>query len=107
MNITTIIELENHEVEDVAGAKLVFTQEQIGENILATCVECFKLEGSNEILEIEDTMQKVFESLKQKGIIPKHIEDFSFEMPSCERIKRKNDYEKKGVPQKIILSFIS
>lgn len=106
MNITTIIELENHEVEDITDAKMVFSQEQIQENIIETCVECFKIEGSNEILKIEDTMQKVFDSLKQKGVIPKHVEDFSFVMPSCERIKRNNDYEN-DVPQKVILSFIS
>ncbi|MGG0178892.1 hypothetical protein [Gottfriedia acidiceleris] len=106
MNITTIIELENHEVEDIVDAKMIFSQEQIQENIVETCVECFKIEGSNEILKIEDTMQKVFDSLKQKGVIPKHLEDFSYIMPSCERITRNNDYEN-NVPQKVLISYIS
>ena len=82
MNITTLIELENHEVEDIANAKMVFSQEHLHNNIIETCVECFKIEGSNEILKIEDTMQKVFENIKQKGVIPKQVVDFSFIMPS-------------------------
>ncbi|MFF2876147.1 hypothetical protein ACFVR2_07475 [Gottfriedia sp. NPDC057991] len=87
------IELENHEVEYISHAIIVFSQEQIHENIIETCVEYFKIEGSNEILKIEDTMQKVFDNLKQKGPIPKQVMDFSFIMPFCERIKRNNDYK--------------
>jgi hypothetical protein len=54
MNITTIIELENKEVENITGAKLVFTQEQIDEYILETCVECFKMEDSEVTLTTEE-----------------------------------------------------
>lgn len=106
MNITTIIELENNEVENIAGAKLVFAEERIHENIVETCVECFEIEESNEKLSTEDAMQKVFEQLKQKGLIPVEVEDFSYEMPSCERLKRKikNDSD---LPQKVILSFMA
>jgi hypothetical protein len=106
MNITTIIELENREVEEIAGAKLVFAQEQIEENIIETCVECFQLDDSNEVIATEDAMQRVFDQLKQEGIIPSNVEDFSYEMPSCERLKRKSDSEM-DVPQKVILSFMS
>lgn len=106
MNITTIIELENHEVENIAGAKLVFAREQIDENIIETCVDGFKVEGSKEILSTEDAMEKVFNQLKENGVIPVKVEDFSFEMPSCERLKRKNDTEM-DIPQKVILSFMS
>jgi hypothetical protein len=106
MNITTIIELENHEVENIAGAKLVFAQEQIEENIIETCVDGFKVEGSENLIPTEDAMEKVFNHLKKDGVIPAKVEDFSFEMPSCERMKRKND-EDIEMPQKIILSFMS
>jgi hypothetical protein len=106
MNITTIIELENLEVEAIAGAKLVFAQEHIEENIIETCVECFQIEGSEEKLSTDDVMQKVFDQLKESGVIPTKIEDFSYEMPSCERIKRKTT-EEKELPQKVILSFMS
>ncbi|MFJ5715105.1 hypothetical protein [Neobacillus sp. NPDC093127] len=106
MNITTIIELENQEVEQIAGAKLVFAQEQIEENIIETCVECFKLEDSTETVTTEDAMQRVFDRLQQRGVIPPNVEDFSFEMPSCERLKRKTDSETE-LPQKVILSFMS
>ncbi|MFJ5759942.1 hypothetical protein ACIQAA_12630 [Neobacillus sp. NPDC093182] len=106
MNITTIIELENMEVEKIAGAKLVFSEEQISENIIETCVECFQVEGLNKTLSTEDGMQLVFSQLKQKGIIPAKVEDFSFEMPSCGRLKTKNEDEIE-VPQKVIISFMS
>lgn len=106
MNITTIIELENKEVENITGAKLVFTQEQIDENIIETCVECFKMEDSEATLTTEEGMQRVFEQLQNKGVIPPSVEDFSFEMPSCERLKKKND-SIIDVPQKVILSFMS
>jgi len=105
MNITTIIELENSEVENIAGAKLVFTQEQIAENIIETCVECFKMEDSEETLTTEEGMQRVFEELQQKGVIPPTVEDFSYEMPSCERLKRKNSSVPE-LPQKVILSYM-
>lgn len=106
MNITTIIELENQEVENIAGAKLVFAQEQIDDNIIETCVDGFMVEGSEELLTTEDTMEKVFNQLKKQGVIPAKVEDFSFEMPSCERLKRKNDMES-DLPQKVILTFMS
>ncbi|GHI00534.1 hypothetical protein [Neobacillus kokaensis] len=106
MNITTIIELQNHEVEAIAGAKLVFAQEQIEENIIETCVECFQPEDSDESLTTEEAMEKVFNSLQQQGIIPPSVMDFSFEMPSCERLRRKNDQEA-DVPQKVILTFMA
>ncbi|MCM3662802.1 hypothetical protein M3204_00200 [Mesobacillus subterraneus] len=105
MNVTTIIELENREVEKMAGAKLVFTQEQIDTNIVETCVDCFKYEGSEECLETDEAMQKVFITLKEEGLIPEAVEDFSYEMPSCGRL-RKDVYEEQDMPQKVILSFV-
>ncbi|MEH7335720.1 hypothetical protein V7161_24145 [Neobacillus drentensis] len=106
MNITTIIELENQEVENITGAKLVFTQEQIDENIIETCVDCLQMEGSEKTISTEEAMQLVFEQLQDRGLIPAKVEDFSYEMPSCERLKRKTDSEA-DLPQKVILSFMS
>ena len=104
MNVTTIIELENREVEKMTGAKLVFTQEQIDTNIVETCVDCFKYEGTEECIPTEDAMQTVFNTLKQEGLIPEKVEDFSYEMPSCERLK-KDVYGEQDMPQKVVLSF--
>lgn len=104
MNVTTIIELENREVEKMAGAKLVFIQEQIDANIVETCVDCFKYEGSEECLDTDEAMEKVFNALKVEGLIPETVEDFSYEMPSCERL-RKDVYEDQDMPQKVILSY--
>lgn len=106
MNITTIIELENQEVEAIAGAKLIFAQEQIEENIIETCVECFQIEGSEEKISTDEAMERVFKQLQQEGVIPATVEDFSFEMPSCERLKSKSD-QLAELPQKVILSFMS
>ena len=104
MNITTIIELDNLEVENMTGAKLIFTQEKIDSNIVETCVDCFKQEDSEECIDTEDAMQTVFSKLKEKGVIPDKVEDFSFEMPSCEKMK-KAEYKETDMPQKVLLSF--
>ncbi|MFD2442970.1 hypothetical protein ACFSO7_03140 [Bacillus sp. CGMCC 1.16607] len=106
MNMTTIIELENSEVEQITGAKLVFIQEKINDNIVETCVECFKIEGLEECMKTDEAMQIVFNKLKQDGIIPEQIQDFSFQMPSCERIK-KDVYNESDMPQKVIITYIS
>lgn len=106
MNITTIIELDNEEVERMAGAKLVFAQEQIDENIVETCVEYLQGNDSKEMIVPEDAMKMVFDQLKQKGVVPHQVEDFSYEMPSCGQLKKKTQSEY-DIPQKFILSFIS
>ncbi|MDP4162190.1 MAG: hypothetical protein Q8906_07150 [Bacillota bacterium] len=105
MKITTIIELENCEVEKMAEAKLVFAQEQIEQNIIETCVEGFQVGDSDTILSTEEGMEKVFIYLKEQGIIPSKVEDFSFQMPSCERLKKKT-YCVEDMPQNVILSFM-
>lgn len=105
MNITTIIELENHEVEEMAGAKFVFAQEKIAENIIETCVDYLKAEGSTEKITAEEAMEKVFNQLKHEGVVPEEVEDFSFEMPACGQLKKESD--EFDIPQKVILSFIS
>lgn len=106
MNITTIIELENEEVEKMAGAKLIFAQEQIDENIVETCVDHLQVKESGEIISTEDAMNLVFDQLKQKGIVPEQVEDFSYELPSCGQLKRKTQSEY-DIPQKVILAFIN
>ncbi|MBT2759484.1 hypothetical protein J7E71_26810 [Mesobacillus foraminis] len=105
MNITTIIELDNHEVEKMIGAEFVFSQQQIDKNIVETCVEGFKSKVSEEYFEAEKGMQEVFDKLKENGVIPSKIEDFSFEMPSCGNMLRK-DYKAEEMPQKVILSYM-
>jgi Na+-translocating ferredoxin:NAD+ oxidoreductase RNF subunit RnfB len=106
MNITTIIELENNEVESITGAQIIFVQEKIDENIIETCVECFQVKDSEARLSTEEAMQKVFDQLKTEGVIPHRVEDFSFEMPSCERIKSKTK-DMEDFPQKVVLSYMS
>jgi len=105
MNITTIIELENQEAEILAGAKMIFEQEQIDQNIVETCVEGFHANEKEEIISNEEAMQKVFNRLKEDGYIPNSVEDFSFQMPSCERLKKKGLNEQ-DIPQKVILSYM-
>lgn len=105
MNITTYIELENQEVEKIAEAKMVFANEQINEQIVETCVEGFLIESTGEKISSEDAIQKVFDYLKKEGIIPKEVEDFSFEMPSCERLK-KSSYEEADMPQNVVITYI-
>lgn len=104
MNITTIIELENQEVEQMVGAKMVFLQEEINDQIIQTCVECFEIPETNETIDSEEVMERVFLALKEKGVIPAEVNDFSFEMPSCERIKACHS-SVEDVPQNVVISF--
>ncbi|RHW31192.1 hypothetical protein D1B31_22675 [Neobacillus notoginsengisoli] len=106
MNITTIIELENREVENMAGAKLVFAQELVDEHIVETCVECFQEEDSEQKISTEDAMDRVFNQLKEEGVIPKKVEEYSYEMPSCGQL-RKNTDTSFEIPQNVIISFMS
>lgn len=104
MNITTIIELNNQEVEQMAGAKMVFVQEEITEQIIHTCVDCFTVEGSEEKIEPELAMEKVFEQLKGNGVIPPGVTEFSFEMPACGTSKKNNQVIAE-IPQNVVLTF--
>lgn len=104
MNITTIIELNNQEVEQMVGARMVFVQEKITEEIIQTCVDCFSVEGSEEKIEPEHAMEKVFEQLKGDGVIPEGVTEFSFEMPACGSIKKPNQV-KADIPQTVVLTF--
>ncbi|MFB6469286.1 hypothetical protein ACE38V_21360 [Cytobacillus sp. Hz8] len=104
MNITTIIEMENREVEQMAGAKMVFVEEHIMDDVVETCVNGFHSEESGQI-ETEDAMQVVFEKLKDEGVVPKNVKDFSYELPSCGRIKTQDDNSE--IPQKVIISYVA
>lgn len=105
MNITTIIELENQEVEQRANAKMVFIEEEIMDDVVETCVNGFQMIDSGEDLDTEDAMQVVFEKLKNEGVIPQNVSDFSYEMPSCGRIKTEDSQN--DFPQKVIISFVA
>lgn len=105
MHITTYIELENQEVEKIAHAKIIFATEQVNEDIVETCVEGFEVEETGEKISSEDGIQMVFDHLKHEGLIPKDVEDFSFEMPSCERIKKAVDKEQ-DVPQNVVITYV-
>mgnify|MGYP003413995302 FL=1 len=49
-------------------------------------------------------MERTFLMLKANGIIPKDVQDFSYEVYSSERIKQ-NDPEKEELPKTITVSF--
>lgn len=105
MHITTYIELENQEVEQITGAKMIFSTEQVYEEIEETCVEGFEVETTGEKITSEDGIQIVFDYLKSKGVIPQNVEDFSFEMPSCERMK-KAVHKEEDMPQNVIITYV-
>ena len=104
VNILTIIELENSEVEEIIEASFVFVDEQLYENVVQTCVDGFASKSTNERIDTDDAMETLFNKLKEKGVIPADIEDFSYELTSCERIKSNNP-AKEELPKKIAISF--
>lgn|GEM_PF-3424314 len=104
MHITTYIELENQEVEEITEAKMIFATEQVNEHIIETCVEGFERSDTGEKMSSEEGIQMVFDHLKKKGIIPSGVEDFSFEMPSCERLK--NSEHEEDLPQNVVITYV-
>lgn len=102
MQITTYIELENQEVETIARAKMIFDTEQVNKEIVETCVEGFEIEATGEKISSEEGIQIVFDHLKKKGIVPAMVEDFSFEMPSCERLIK----SEQELPQNVVITFV-
>ena len=103
VEVMTIIELENSEVEEILGAEFVFVEENIYENVVHTCVDGFKKKKNDEFMTTDDAIEKLFLQLKANKIIPSEIEDFSYELSSCERIISMD--EKEELPKKIAISF--
>lgn len=104
VNILTIIELDNSEVEKILDASIVFQEEIVFENVTSTCVEGFKCNKTNELLDSDHAMEKVFLMLKANHYIPSQVQDFSYELSSCERIKS-NTPEKEELPKMVSISF--
>ncbi len=104
MNVMTIIELDYEEVEHLLDASLILVDEIVYENIVHNCVEGFLCKRTNQPIALDDAMERTFLMLKANGIIPKDVQDFSYEVYSSERIKQ-NDPEKEELPKTITVSF--
>ncbi|MFD3445556.1 hypothetical protein ACFDTO_13240 [Microbacteriaceae bacterium 4G12] len=104
MNITTIIELDNKEVEKILGARMKFMEERIQDNIVNTCVEGFVDEKTNEPISNDDAVEKLFAELQNKKIISSNVEDFSCKLPSCARVKELGEDEFE--PEKVVITYV-
>jgi len=103
VEVMTIIELENSEVEEILDAEFVFVEENVYENVVHTCVEGFKTKKNDEFMTADDAIEKLFLKLKVNKIIPNEIEDFSYELYSCERLIGLDATDE--LPKKIAISF--
>lgn len=104
MNITTIIEMNYEEVENLLDASLVLVDEIIAENLVHNFVEGFLCRKTNKQIEVDDAMERTFLMLKANGVIPEVVKDFSYEVYCSERMKS-NDPEKEELPKTITISF--
>ena len=103
MKITTKIQLENEEVEQLLNVSFVYAEETICENIVQTCVEGLRSNKTNEILDTEEAMEQLFVLLKANYIIPGAVNEFSYEMFTCERIK---NYDcNKEIPKELVITY--
>ncbi|WP_017755173.1 hypothetical protein [Calidifontibacillus oryziterrae] len=84
MLITTVISLAKDELEGLLNMKASFNYEEYEDSVLA-CVDGFIDNRTSENITIDDAMEALFSILKEKGIAPKDVVDFSFEIPSCGR----------------------
>jgi len=104
MKITTKIELENAEVEQLLNVSFVYAEETICENIVQTCVEGLRSNKTNEILDTEEAMEQLFVILKANYIIPVEVKEFSYEMFTCERIK---NYDcNMDIPKELVITYV-
>ena len=103
LKITTKIELENSEVEQLLDVSFIYGEETIWENVIQTCVEGLKSNKTNEFLNTEEAMEQLFAILKANYIVPAEIDEFSYEMYTCERIK---NYDSNiEMPKKLIITY--
>lgn len=103
MKITTKIELENSEVEELLDVTFVYAEETVCENVVHMCVEGLKCNKTNEFISTEDVMEQLFAILRANYIIPVEIDEFSYELFTCERIK--NYGTCKDIPKQLIITY--
>ncbi|MBD3108783.1 hypothetical protein IEO70_10425 [Bacillus sp. AGMB 02131] len=104
MKITTKVELENTEVEELLDVTVVYGDETIGENVVQTCVEGLKCNKTGAYLSVEDAMEKLFAILRANYIIPSEAHEFSYELFTCERFK---SYESHAdIPKNLVITYV-
>lgn len=104
MDIMTIIEMDHSEVEQLLDASFNYVDEIVCENVVRTCVDGFTLINTKESLDTDEGMERLFLMLKARNIIPSSVEEFSYEISSCERIKNYNS-DTQVRPKLAIISF--
>ena len=104
MKITTKIELENAEVEELLDVTVVYGDETIGEHVVQTCVEGLKCNKTNEDLSIEEAMEKLVAILRANYIIPSEVHEFSYELFTCERFKNYDSHVE--IPKNLIITYV-
>ncbi|MFS0784613.1 hypothetical protein [Bacillus sp. 1P06AnD] len=104
LNIMTIIEMDHSEVEHILDASFVFVDETVYKNVIRTCVDGFICNKTKEPIETDDAMEQLFLRLKANRIIPEAVQDFSYELTSCERIESYRD-DMEHNPKTLSISF--
>ena len=103
MKITTKIELENSEVEQLLNVSFVYAEETVCENVVQTCVEGLKSNKTNDFLDTEEAMEQLFALLRANYIIPQEVDEFSYELYTCERIKNYDSHME--IPKNLIITY--
>lgn len=104
MLITTVISLAKDEIESFLNMKTSFNYEEYEGNIQA-CVDGFIDNESTKYIGTDDAMERLFSVLKEKGLTPEDVEDFSFEIPSCGVTKHSDDDNIEDIDVEFIISF--
>ncbi|WP_050613982.1 hypothetical protein [Bacillus testis] len=104
LNIMTIIEMDHSEVEHILDASFVFVDETVYKNVVHTCVDGFLCNKSQSPIDTDDAMEQLFLRLKAKSVIPDSVQDFSYELASCERIRPTNSLKEEPL-KTIAISF--
>lgn len=90
MLITTVISLAKEEIESFLNMKTSFNYEEY-EGTISACVDGFIDNETEKYVGTDDAMELLLKVLKDKALVPKEVEDFSFEIPSCGVTKQSDD----------------
>lgn len=104
MYITTVISLAKEEIESFLNMKTSFNYEEHEDSVQA-CVDGFVDNETTKYIGTDDAMEKLFAVLKEKGLAPEEVEDFSFEIPSCGKTKQSDDDNMEDIDVEFIISY--
>lgn len=100
-----MVEVENSEVEQMLHLETSYDEYKLGDYGIETCIDYYTELDSHKKVAPETVVDKLFQSLKGKEIIPNEVNTYSYEIPGCERLKNKKGEINNKISHKVILQY--